>query len=147
MKELENETLSNKQNRLIIPFLNELRFKKISGHNVHRHCWLHETQCENEAQAIELIQWQRKTIKPLVVKHEGQWLKEIGDGLLLSFPSSLNAVECAVQIQENFNDSNFKIRIGIHQGDVIIEGNDIFGDGVNLASRIEPLPLRGNCLF
>ena len=102
---------------------------------------------ENEAQAIELIQWQRKTIKPLVVKHEGQWLKEIGDGLLLSFPSSLNAVECAVQIQENFNDSNFKIRIGIHQGDVIIEGNDIFGDGVNLASRIESAAPKGGIAY
>ena len=67
-----------------------------------------------------------------------------GDGLLLSFPSSKEAVNCSIQIQtavKNIDDLN--LRIGIHQGDIIIEDKDVFGDDVNIASRIEPFAVAG----
>jgi hypothetical protein len=70
----------------------------------------------------------------------------MGDGLLIEFPSTVNAVECATQMQDSIKSYNtsadnleFHIRIGIHLGDVVILGDDILGDGVNIASRIEPL--------
>ena len=88
---------------------------------------------------IELIDKQRDIVKPLVEKHKGEWLKEIGDGLLFSFDSSLDAVNCSIEIQQNLKDINdLKIRIGIHQGDVFIKNGDVFGDDINIGARIEP---------
>ncbi len=93
---------------------------------------------QDEKAALKLLKKQRRLLKPLVKAHEGEWLKEIGDGLLLSFDSSLNAVECALAIQDKVRgEEHLELRIGIHQGDVVREGNDILGDGVNIASRIE----------
>ncbi len=92
----------------------------------------------DEKAALKLLKKQRRLLKPLVKQFEGEWLKEIGDGLLLSFDSSLSAVECALAIQEKvLGEEHLELRIGIHQGDVVREGNDILGDGVNIASRIE----------
>ena len=94
---------------------------------------------QDEKAALKLIKKQRRLLKPLVKQFEGEWLKEIGDGLLLSFESSLSAVECALAIQEKVRDvEHLDLRIGIHQGDIVREGNDVLGDGVNIASRIEP---------
>ena len=68
----------------------------------------------------------------------GSWLKEMGDGLLLSFFSTHRALECAIRIQEAVRDiENLNLHIGIHQGDIIEQDGDIFGDDVNIASRIE----------
>ena len=93
---------------------------------------------ENEQHALELIDKQRDIVKPLVEKHKGEWLKEIGDGLLFSFDSSLDAVQCSIEIQQSLKDiEDFKIRIGIHQGDIFIKDGDAFGDDVNIASRVE----------
>ena len=92
----------------------------------------------DEKAALKLLKKQRRLLKPLVKQFEGEWLKEIGDGLLLSFDSSLSAVECALAIQAKvLGMEHLELRIGIHQGDVVREGNDILGDGVNIASRIE----------
>ena len=93
----------------------------------------------DEKEALKLIRKQRRLLKPIVKKFEGEWLKEIGDGLLLSFDSSLNAVDCALAIQEKVRgQAHLDLRIGIHQGDIVRDGKDILGDGVNIASRIEP---------
>jgi adenylate cyclase len=86
-------------------------------------------------------------IDPLIDKHGGRIVKTTGDGLLLEFPSIVAAVQCAIAIQEGIakrnegvpDDEAIRFRIGVHIGDVIIEGDDIFGDGVNIAARIEPL--------
>ncbi len=86
-------------------------------------------------------------IDPLIDKHGGRIVKTMGDGLLLEFPSVVAAVECAIATQEGIAERNegipdneaIRFRIGVHVGDVIIEGDDIFGDGVNIAARIEPL--------
>ena len=99
---------------------------------------------KDEEGAYNLVKKQREILKPIVEKHEGEWLKEEGDGLLLSFPSSKEAVNCSIQIQtavKNIDDLN--LRIGIHQGDIIIENKDVFGDDVNIASRIEPFAVAG----
>ena len=93
---------------------------------------------QDEQKALDLIQTQNEIIKPIVEKHNGEWLKEIGDGLLFSFDSSLEAVRCSIQIQETLKEiEDLNIRIGIHQGDIFIKDGDVFGDDVNIASRVE----------
>ena len=97
-----------------------------------------QLSAKDEQHALELIDKQREIVKPIVEKHSGEWLKEIGDGLLFSFDSSLDAVNCSIEIQQSLKDvDDFKIRIGIHQGDVFIKDGDVFGDDVNIASRVE----------
>ena len=99
---------------------------------------------KDEEGAYNLVKKQREILKPIVMNYEGEWLKEEGDGLLLSFPSSKQAVNCSIQIQEAVKDvEDLNLRIGIHQGDIIIEDKDVFGDDVNIASRIEPFAAGG----
>jgi DNA segregation ATPase FtsK/SpoIIIE-like protein len=92
----------------------------------------------DEKAAMKLIKQQRKILKPIVKAHDGEWMKEMGDGLLLCFPSSLSAVTCAIAIQEATRaETHMDLRIGIHQGDIVLDGSDVYGDGVNIASRLE----------
>ncbi len=93
----------------------------------------------DEKAALKLLKKQRSLLRPIVKEFQGEWLKEIGDGLLLSFNSSLGAVQCALRMQEAARSvAHLNLRVGIHQGDIVCEGGDILGDGVNIASRIEP---------
>src|SRR6266446_10067312 len=94
-------------------------------------------------------------IDPLIADHKGHIVKTTGDGLLLSFPSIVEAVSCAVAMQSgmarrNKNvaaDVRIEFRIGINIGDVIVEKHDVFGDGVNIAARLEQIaPPGGVCL-
>ena len=101
---------------------------------------------DDESTALSILENQQSLINPIVNERKGTIIKKMGDGLLIEFPSTVEAVECATQMQDsiksyNSSDSNleFHIRIGIHLGDVVILGDDILGDGVNIASRIEPL--------
>ena len=120
---MANTQISNKKLKAIV-FTDIVDFTKLSA--------------EDEQHALNLIDRQREIVKPIVEKHNGEWLKEIGDGLLLSFDSSLDAVHCSIKIQQSLKDIHeFKIRIGIHQGDIFIKDADVFGDDVNIASRIE----------
>ena len=99
---------------------------------------------KDEKLAFDLIEKQRELLKPIVNRHDGKWLREIGDGLLLSFSSSTEAVKCAIEIQKVSKDvDNLNLRIGIHQGDIIEQAGDLFGDDVNIASRIEPFAAVG----
>ena len=94
---------------------------------------------ENKPAAFELLEKQRDLLKPIVELHNGEWLKEIGDGLLLSFETNLDAVECAIKIQQQVKSvEHLNLRIGIHQGEVVFQGSDVIGDDVNIASLIEP---------
>ena len=89
----------------------------------------------------------RELIDPKIAEHEGRIVKGTGDGLLLEFPSVVDAVRCAVEVQRGMAERNTGIapdqrldfRIGINVGDIIIDGDDIFGDGVNVAARLEGL--------
>jgi class 3 adenylate cyclase len=82
-------------------------------------------------------------VDPLIDKYGGRIVKTTGDGLLLEFPSVVAAVECCIAAQEGMAernagvDSPIRLRIGVHLGDVIVEGDDIFGDGVNIAARLQ----------
>ena len=101
---------------------------------------------DDETTALNILENQQSLINPIVEERKGTIIKKMGDGLLIEFPSTVEAVECATQMQDsiksyNTSDDNieFHIRIGIHLGDIVILGDDILGDGVNIASRIEPL--------
>ncbi|HIA99752.1 MAG TPA: hypothetical protein EYO30_07170, partial [Gemmatimonadetes bacterium] len=99
---------------------------------------------ENEPAALALLGTQRDLLKPVVDKYNGEWLKEIGDGLLLSFNTNRDAVDCSIAIQEATKKvDGLNLRIGIHQGEVVFQGSDVVGDDVNIASRIEPFAAEG----
>ncbi len=105
----------------------------------------------NEALALELLEEHRRVVRGLLPRHGGREVKTTGDGFLLEFPSALAAVQGAVEIQNALHERNqvspperqFRIRIGIHVGDVVMRDGDIHGDGVNIAARIEPLAAAG----
>ncbi|MFC1619691.1 adenylate/guanylate cyclase domain-containing protein [Candidatus Neomarinimicrobiota bacterium] len=100
---------------------------------------------EDESKALQILQKNRDLLKPLVEGHNGEWLKEMGDGTLSCFTSAVDAVNCAREIQLSLKDDpDLTLRIGIHIGDVVFESGDVFGDGVNVASRIEPLAEPGS---
>jgi adenylate cyclase len=94
-------------------------------------------------------------IDPTIVEHNGRIVKLIGDGMLVEFASAVDAVECAVAIQQGMAVRNAKVpdermvvfRIGINLGDVIIVGDDIYGDGVNVAARLQELAEPGGVFF
>ena len=88
-----------------------------------------------------------KILQPMVAKHRGRVVKVMGDGVLVEFASAVNAVACAIELQEAMEAANaglledrrIELRIGINLGDVIVEGGDLYGDGVNIAAWIEGL--------
>ena len=87
----------------------------------------------------------RELIDPKIAEHHGRIVKTTGDGMLVEFASAVDAARCAVELQHSLTergadtpkDKRIEIRIGIHVGDIIIDGDDIFGDGVNIAARLE----------
>src|SRR5262249_4459306 len=89
----------------------------------------------------------RELIDRKISEHHGRIVKTTGDGVLIEFPSVVEAVSCAVEVQRSMADRNadvspekrIEFRVGINLGDVIVEDGDIFGDGVNLAARLEAL--------
>jgi class 3 adenylate cyclase len=99
----------------------------------------------NEQRAFELLNENRQIQKPVIERYHGRWIKEIGDGVLASFSTVTDAVLCACEIQKACEDiDGLKLRIGIHLGEVVYEENDVFGDTVNIASRLQALaPIGG----
>ncbi len=89
----------------------------------------------------------RELLDPKIAEHRGRIVKTTGDGLLVEFASVVDAVRCAVEVQQAMPERNtgvaadhrIELRIGINLGDVIVEGEDLYGDGVNIAARIEAL--------
>ena len=90
-------------------------------------------------------------VDPAIASHGGRIVKTTGDGLLLEFPSVVNAVRCAVEVQSAMadrvaavdEDRRITLRIGINIGDIIVDGDDIFGDGVNVAARLQEIAAPG----
>jgi adenylate cyclase len=110
-----------------------------------------EVAQRDEPLAIELLNEQRQIVRAAVRERGGTEVKTMGDGFLVEFASAIEAAKCAVEIQKSLQQRNvvsepdrqILLRIGIHVGDILADGNDIVGDGVNVASRIEPLASPG----
>ena len=109
----------------------------------------------NESLALELLNEYRRVLRDQFVQHAGREIDAVGDGFFVEFGSAVEAANCAVAIQQTIADRNasqpaerrVQVRIGLHLGDVVIEGERVVGDGVNLAARIEPLAEPGGiCL-
>ncbi|MGH6931116.1 MAG: adenylate/guanylate cyclase domain-containing protein [Dongiaceae bacterium] len=102
----------------------------------------------DETGTLTLMKQRRKELlEPLLTKYAGRLVKLMGDGVLVEFASVVNAVECAVELQNGMADANaglpndrqLQLRVGINLGDVIVDGGDLYGDGVNLAARLETM--------
>jgi Tol biopolymer transport system component len=95
---------------------------------------------EDEDKTIEIIRRNKKIHKKCIRQYNGKWLKEMGDGILASFQTISDAIYCAGAIQQEIEEvQGLNLRIGLHQGEIVVDGKEIYGDGVNIASRIEGL--------
>jgi len=95
---------------------------------------------KDEDKARELIERHRAHMKPFVGKYGGEIIQYVGDGTFCRFDSAIEAVNSALEIQKVLEmEPEINLRIGIHVGDVVVKGDEVYGDGVNVASRIEPL--------
>src|SRR5262245_30784068 len=110
----------------------------------------------DEAGTLASLKARRKgVLNPLVSKHQGRVFKTTGDGVLVEFASAVNAVQCAIDLQQAMAAANANqpesfhiiLRIGINLGDVMVEGSDLYGDGVNVAARLETLAEPGTILI
>ncbi|MFZ0603894.1 MAG: adenylate/guanylate cyclase domain-containing protein [Roseiarcus sp.] len=110
---------------------------------------------EDEAGTARAVREHREAARAIVADHGGRIVKTMGDGLLMEFPSIVAAVECAIAIQtlmvernaDTPEDKRILYRLGVNLGDVLIEGDDILGDGVNIAARLEGLCDPGGVLI
>ena len=99
----------------------------------------------DEVGTVQALREHRSAADPLIAQHGGRVVKTTGDGVLIEFGSVVGAVECALALQQLAAEQNAAVpgesrmewRIGVHLGDVLIEGDDILGDGVNIAARLE----------
>ena len=92
----------------------------------------------DEQKAFQSLAQFKSIAQPLVEKFHGHWHKDLGDGALMSFFNVQDAVQGAIAIQKEINQkTDFHLRIGIHLGDITFKDGDVFGDGVNIASRIQ----------
>jgi class 3 adenylate cyclase/CheY-like chemotaxis protein len=106
---------------------------------------------KSEPLALELVEQHNVLLRQRFMEYGGREIKAMGDGFMVVFASALDAVRCAVVIQSAVHERNanvppgqgFHVRIGVHVGDVVHRGDDVFGDGVNIASRIECLARPG----
>ena len=106
---------------------------------------------DEEGTLLRLNTHRREFLEPKIAEHRGRIVKRTGDGVLIEFASAVDATRCAVEIQRGMTERNapvpqdkrIELRIGIHVGDIIIEDGDIFGDGVNIAARLEGIAQPG----
>jgi len=98
---------------------------------------------KDEQKALTQVQEQSFFLQQLIDEFDGQLLKEMGDGTLTTFPTASQAARCAQKIQQHAMLKGINLRIGLHVGEVYFNDGDIFGDGVNLASRIESIAMSG----
>src|SRR5437899_13044708 len=108
-------------------------------------------EIDEDGTVAALTRHRRDTIDPLIAAHGGRVFKTMGDGLLAEFPSIVEAVRCAAAVQEQISAFNREVpaerrlefRVGINMGDVLAVADDLLGDGVNVASRIEAVATPG----
>lgn len=108
---------------------------------------------EDEAATLTALHNARRIIDSLIARHEGRIANTAGDGLIAEFPSVVEAVTCAVEIQRELSaraatdPQSLQFRIGLHLGDVIVDGDDLLGESVNLAARLETMAEPGGILL
>lgn len=103
---------------------------------------------KDEQSALELLNRFKEVLEDITPKHQGRIVQYFGDGCLLAFESSTNSVDCAIALQGAFSkEPSVPVRVGLHLGDVIFRNENVFGDGVNIASRIESLGIPGSILM
>src|SRR5471032_2651853 len=106
---------------------------------------------DEEGTLAQLKACRKALLDPKIAEHRGRIVKTTGDGMLVEFASAVDAARCAVEVQRSMAEQNTEVqqakriefRIGIHVGDIIIDENDIFGDGVNIAARLEGIAEAG----
>ena len=91
----------------------------------------------DEDRAFDMLKRNHAIHEILIKKRKGKLIKEVGDGTLASFPLASDAVRCAMEIQKEAKSQNIPLKIGIHQGEMVMVGADVLGDGVNVASRLQ----------
>jgi adenylate cyclase len=111
---------------------------------------------QDEAGTLATLKARRKEVlEPLIVRHQGRIFKVTGDGVLVEFGSAVNAVQCAVDLQQRMAAANgdlpdarrIVLRVAVNLGDVMVEGGDLYGDGVNIAARLEGIAEPGGILI
>src|SRR5579872_4609065 len=102
---------------------------------------------DEEGTFAQVQELRRKVIEPKIEEHTGRLVKTTGDGFLAEFASPIAAMRCALAIQSELSSNPLKLRIGVNLGDVIVEENgDVYGEGVNVAARLEALADPGGVL-
>jgi class 3 adenylate cyclase/tetratricopeptide (TPR) repeat protein len=106
-----------------------------------------EQMSKDQNTAFILLEEKQSKLKPLIKEHNGKLVKEMGDGTLSHYPTAVDASKCSVKLQKLIKDNDqLNIRVGIHLGDTTFKGGDVFGDGVNIASRLESMSPSGGVL-
>jgi class 3 adenylate cyclase len=106
----------------------------------------------NEEETVRDLEAHQAVVLPLIARHGGAIINIAGDGIVAQFPSAVRAVECAVAIQKSMAERNFDVpaerrmllRIGVNLGDIIHDGTRTYGDGINVAARLEPIAEPGS---
>jgi len=91
----------------------------------------------DEDKAFEVLRKNREIHSKFIRQYNGTLIKEMGDGMLISFDLASQAVRCAIEIQKACKSRDIPLKIGIHEGEMVFEGHDVLGDNVNIASRIQ----------
>lgn len=126
--------MSHSRKLAVIMFTDIVSFTKLMG--------------TDEDKALEALEINRKLQKPIIECHNGQLVKEIGDGILASFTTATDALKAAINIQNAcINAKYFQIKIALHLGELVFKNKDVYGDGVNVASRIETLGVGSSILM
>lgn len=105
----------------------------------------------NEVRTLEALRAARGVFAQFITRHHGRIANTAGDGLIAEFPSVVEAVQCAIEVQRELSaeqgQSGLKFRIGVHLGDVMVDGDDLLGEGVNLAARLQSMAEPGGILI
>ena len=106
-----------------------------------------EQMSQDQDVAFVLLEEKQSKFRPLIKEHNGTLIKEMGDGTLSHYPTAIDASKCSIELQKSIIDNDkLNVRIGIHLGDTMFKDGDVFGDGVNIASRLESMSPAGGIL-
>jgi AraC-like DNA-binding protein len=147
------ESISNEYQPSIVPTergqkdVNESAYRKLAAIMFTDIVGYTALMGSDEDKAFEVLDKNREIHSKFIKQFNGTLIKEIGDGMLVSFDLASDAVRCAMQIQKESKSRNIALKIGIHEGELVFEGTDILGDGVNIASGCKKVLIKGVLLY